>query len=69
MPSDTIVASLIVVAVAIGVVISAVAASTHGTLASLYTLVLIGYGVLIVLSFGIAGAVARGRGASSHNSH
>lgn len=50
-----------ILVVAIGVVIAAAAASSHGSAATTGTTVLIGFGLVIVLGFAIAGFVLNGR--------
>jgi hypothetical protein len=51
---------------AIGISISAIAASSHGSLATSYTDVLIGFGLFIVVGFAVAAAVQNGKARNSN---
>lgn len=61
MRSESIVALFTILVMAVGISISAIAASSHGSLATSYTSVLIGFGLFIVVGFAIAAAVQNGK--------
>jgi hypothetical protein len=54
MRSESIVAVFTILVMAIGISISALGASSHGSLATEYTIVLIGFGLFVVAGFAIA---------------
>ena len=66
MPNDTAVALFMILVIAVGISISAVAASTHGSAATQYTSVLIGFGLSIILMFALAALIANGRAKSAN---
>ncbi len=61
MRSEAVVALFTILVIAIGVSISAAAASTHGVAATTYTTILIGFGVSITVGFAIAGLIMNGK--------
>jgi len=61
MRSENVVSLFTILVIAIGIVISAVAASTHGTAATTYTTIIIAFGVTIVLGFAISALILNGR--------
>jgi hypothetical protein len=61
MANDTAVALFAALLIAVGIIISAAAASTHGAGATIYTNILIGFGLSIILIFSLAALVANGR--------
>ncbi len=65
MANDTAVALFAALLLAVGIIISAAAASTHGNAATLYTDVLIGFGLSIILIFALGALVANGRSRSA----
>ncbi|MDA4112191.1 MAG: hypothetical protein OK439_06595 [Thaumarchaeota archaeon] len=65
MANDTTVGLFMVLLIAVGIVISAVAASTHGSAATVYTTILIGFGLSIILIFALTALIANGRAKSA----
>ena len=61
MANDTAVALFAALLMAVGIIISAAAASTHGDPATVYTNVLIGFGLSIIVIFSLVALVANGR--------
>ena len=62
MRSETIVSSLIIITMVIGIVIAALGASTHGTVSIAYTNLLVVFGVLIVAGFALTAVIVRRTG-------
>jgi hypothetical protein len=61
MRSESIVSLFTILVIGIGIAIAAVAASTHGSASTVYTSLIIGFGVMIVFGFAIAAFILNGR--------
>jgi hypothetical protein len=64
MRSEAVVSLFTILVIAIGIVIAAVAASSHGSAATIYTTLIITFGITVVLGFAIAAFVLNGRSKS-----
>jgi hypothetical protein len=69
MANDTGVALFAALLLAVGIIISAAAASTHGSAATIYTNVLIGFGLSIILIFALSAFIANGRSRTPKSLH
>ncbi len=67
MRSESVVSLFTILVIALGIGISAVTASTHGSAATAYTTIIIGFGVFIVVGFAIAALVLNGRSRRIHD--
>jgi len=61
MRSESVVSLFTILAIALGIGISAVAASTHGSAATAYTTIIIAFGIFVVFGFAIAALILNGR--------
>ena len=67
MRSESVVSLFTILVIAIGIGISAVAASTHGSAATAYTTLIIGFGIFVVFGFAVAAFVLNGRARRMHD--